>query len=576
MSVVSSFQLPSTCVTARLSEHRSHQLVGVGCADNQARIMRFGDGNVLSTLKGHGNPVTALAFDQSQVSIATGSESGSLRQWDIKTGDTSRIFEGSHKAAVTGLHWSVHGNFLASCSKDTRMRIWDLRKKDCLQSYKEAPASLTAVQFSPSSKVVATGCEDGTIRLYDLVAGKSQKDFIEHRAPITFLAFHPVEFFLAAASADGTISLWDVSEHKLLYQSNKGFIKTPYTAVAFGNDQLVAATKQILRVYDFQHLGDRHARNIETGWEGVSDLQYAPGSNEMISLETRGNTISMSRIPLSSSSSGNGGAVKGTRDYDPAPAPHREEYKQQKVVRQPLPSPRAERAVKKPAEAFDITVNDRKKKMEQMQRARQEDSHAAEMLQDFDPSPGPTKSAPTEIEHIEQLFKVHGTLSLRLERRITHLKIGRSDASNLKSALSHLTRMAQDNTDAGAVLDFINAMQHQRMKERCYIEHLPSILELVIHVISTQKTERALTVAMKTARSMNTKFRSKLDEALRAAQYGGIGVDLNLDGRVERARQAQRAFDDVFMLVGPYATRSDALGDEAKSLISELPRPANL
>ena len=266
--------------------------------------------------------------------------------------------------------------------------------------------------------------------------------------------------------------------------------------------------------------------------------------------------------------------VKPTRDYDPAPVPHREEYKQQKVVRQPLPSPRAER--KKPAETFDISVNDRKKKMEQMQRARQEDTHASEMLQDFDPSPGPTKSTPTEIEHIEQLFKVHGTLSLRLERRITHLKIGRSDATNLKSALSHLTRMAQDNTDAGAVLDFINAMQHQRMKERCYIEHLPSILELVIHVISTQKTERALTVAMKTARSMNTKFRSKLDEALRGGQYGGIGVDLNMDGRLERARQAQRAFDDVFMLVGPYATRSDSLGDEAKSLISELPRPAQL
>ena len=368
--------------------------------------------------------------------------------------------------------------------------------------------------------------------------------------------------------------MWDLQKLELIFQSNKGLMKAPYSAVALHDRQLMAANKHVLRVYSFDALGDRHARILESDWETLSDMQYAVGSNEVLALETKGSTISMSRVSLAGHAS-----PKGVPSGNTAPAPvpklaPREEYKPQKVVRQPLPSPRSER--KKP-ETFDISVHDRKKQNEQMQRARQEDMHAAEMLDDFSGASSPKTSAPpSELEFIEQLFKVHGTLSLRLERRTTHLKIGRSDATNLKSALTHLLRVAQDNTDAGAVLDFLNAMQNQRMKERCYIEHLPGVLELVAYVIRTQKTERALTVAIKTARSMNTKFRSKLDDGIRGAQYAGVGVDLNMDGRVERARQAQRAFDDVFMLVGPYATRSDSLGDEAKALITELPRPAHI
>lgn len=64
------------------------------------------------------------------------------------------------------------GEFFASGSMDTNLKIWDIRRKGCIQTYKGHTAGVTHVRFSPDGKWVVSGSEDSRIKLWDLTAGK--------------------------------------------------------------------------------------------------------------------------------------------------------------------------------------------------------------------------------------------------------------------------------------------------------------------------------------------------------------------------------------------------------------------
>jgi hypothetical protein len=108
------------------------------------------------------------------------------------------------------------------------------------------------------------------------------------------------------------------------------------------------------------------------------------------------------------------------------------------------------------------------------------------------------------------------------------------------------------------------------MKERISFELLPDFLSVITAALR-HKQDPIIMAALRISRSVNTKFRAKIDETLRGAQFAANGVDLAMEARVEKCREIQGHFEMVLSSAAPLAIRKDPVGDEARFVLAEIP-----
>src|SRR5262249_32461048 len=80
---------------------------------------------LLRTLVGHGGEVPAVALSGDGRTAASGAEDGTVRLWDVTTGECARILRG-HEGGVTAVALSGDGRTAASGSVDGTVRLWDV------------------------------------------------------------------------------------------------------------------------------------------------------------------------------------------------------------------------------------------------------------------------------------------------------------------------------------------------------------------------------------------------------------------------------------------------------------------
>ena len=140
--------------------------------------------------------------------LASGSGDGTIRLWDVDTGEEKKILNG-HRAGGYSVAFSPDGKMLASGSADGTIRLWDVandEEKEILNGHTEAVFSIA---FSPDGKMLATGSYDNTLRLWDVDTGEEKRILNGHTARVASVAFSPNERTLASGSWDGTVLLWN-------------------------------------------------------------------------------------------------------------------------------------------------------------------------------------------------------------------------------------------------------------------------------------------------------------------------------------------------------------------------------
>ncbi|KAJ0425450.1 WD40-repeat-containing domain protein [Aspergillus carlsbadensis] len=110
-----------------------------------------------------------------------------------------------HTQAVNALRFSPDGEFYATASADTTIKVvsltgtkWTLEGHSC---------SVTAIAFSRDGYFLASGDSHGSIRIWDLRSSTVVQKLFLSRLYITALEFSPLKNLLACASRDKTIHL---------------------------------------------------------------------------------------------------------------------------------------------------------------------------------------------------------------------------------------------------------------------------------------------------------------------------------------------------------------------------------
>ena len=205
---------------------------------------------LLTALEGHLEYVRCVAFSPDSSVLASSSHDGTVRFWDVRTGQPRGILPRGPSAASVA--FSPDGSLLAVGARDFQLSLWNTRtgarlaklkgqvhvwsvafhprggllasagndEKDIVRIWDPATGTLRAalvghvgdvnsVAFSPDGATLASGGRDAAVRLWDMATGRLRRTLGPHGDAVWSVAFSPDGSVVASSSSDLTVRLWD-------------------------------------------------------------------------------------------------------------------------------------------------------------------------------------------------------------------------------------------------------------------------------------------------------------------------------------------------------------------------------
>lgn len=206
------------------------QTIAYAGADHQLKLCRVSDLALQRSLAGHTQPLTATLFSPAGGWIATCSHDRSIRLWDAELGTSLAVVDGL-PAGVRGMALSRDGAKLAAALLDGTARLWDIQgDQAALQIVPAAqhlldgragnPAGDDTTGYSVAWNVAGThlafgvggaaNWSRGEMQWWDVAAGRCVARVATER-PCDFLACASNEDLIAVRVAPRSLTLWDAA-----------------------------------------------------------------------------------------------------------------------------------------------------------------------------------------------------------------------------------------------------------------------------------------------------------------------------------------------------------------------------
>lgn len=167
-------------------------------------------GQLVATLTGHEKVVHSVAYSPDGCLLASGSDDGSVRLWDVQTGAEVISPLQSDDGFVYCVAFSPNGRYVASATYLGSVHVWNvLTGRAALHPLHGHSMTVLSVTYSPDGSLIASSSGDHTVRIWSAENGLEIFVISGHTDRVNAVAFSPDGRLLASASHDKTIRLWD-------------------------------------------------------------------------------------------------------------------------------------------------------------------------------------------------------------------------------------------------------------------------------------------------------------------------------------------------------------------------------
>jgi WD40 repeat protein/serine/threonine protein kinase len=231
-------------------------------------------GELLHTLAGHSQPVTAIVHSPDGQHILTTSADASARIWGARDGAQEQVLPASAPLVVGD--WSPDGRRIATGASDGTLQLWDARARRLARTWKGHRQRVQMIQFSADGALLTTASWDSSASIWDANSGVRLHS-LSHDGPIDDIAFSPDGTRVVTSSQDRTARVWSVATGALLHslEGHRG----PVFVARFSRDGrriLTTGGDETARLWD--------ARTGELSWT-------YPGALWSASFDASGNRV---------------------------------------------------------------------------------------------------------------------------------------------------------------------------------------------------------------------------------------------------------------------------------------------
>ncbi|KAI2483639.1 WD40 repeat protein [Pyrenophora tritici-repentis] len=250
------------------------QLVASASRDETVRLWETATGTCRSTLEGHSDNVNAVAFSPDGELVASASSDKTVRLWEAATGTCRSTLEG-HSEYVSAVAFSPDGELVASASDDKTVRLWEAATGTCRSTLEGHSRGVNAVAFSPDGQLVASASDDKTVRLWEAATGTCRSTLEGHSDYVCAVAFSPDGELVASASRDKTVRLWEAATGTC--RSTLEGHSDNVNAVAFSPDgELVASASRDKTVRLWEAATGTCRSTLEGHSDNVTAVAFSP------------------------------------------------------------------------------------------------------------------------------------------------------------------------------------------------------------------------------------------------------------------------------------------------------------
>ncbi|MEA3500303.1 MAG: caspase family protein [Candidatus Marinimicrobia bacterium] len=120
-----------------------------------------------------------------------------------------------HSDDVHSVVFSFDGKYLASCSSDRTVKIYNTNNWELIKTLSDHSKSVISVSFSPNSEYFATGSSDKTVKIYNTTNWELIKTLSDHYYKIESILFSSDEKYFVSCSVDNTVKIYNTTNWEL-------------------------------------------------------------------------------------------------------------------------------------------------------------------------------------------------------------------------------------------------------------------------------------------------------------------------------------------------------------------------
>ncbi len=250
-------------------------------SDGTLRLWDVTTGETVRAMEGANLGAYCLAASADGTKAAAGCKDGVLREFSVTDGKLLRELKG-HRGYVRSVAYTHDGSRLLSSADDGSVRIWSPDADEPVAVLQGHLGGVLAVAVSPDGKLVLSGGRDGTVRVWSLADAKQLKKMEGHHGWVNAVAFAGGSGqYALSAGRDGRVIRWNLEAEKIGSEMAHATWLKALTCSPDGAKAYSAGDDRIVQCWDLAE--DKNIGAFKGHQAGVTSLAVSPDGKLLVS-----------------------------------------------------------------------------------------------------------------------------------------------------------------------------------------------------------------------------------------------------------------------------------------------------